>query len=158
MNPTNAAVEPATREVQAAARRVGQELVVVGASSADEIDTVFATLARQRVGGILLNGDTFFAIQRDQIVALAARHVIPTLYSTREFTEAGGLMSYTDDRFESWRQAGNYIGRILKGERPADLPVVQPTKFEFVINLTTARALGLTVPPSLLARADEVIE
>jgi ABC-type uncharacterized transport system substrate-binding protein len=157
-NPTNAAVESNNRDVQAAARSVGQQIIVLNASTANEIETAFATLARQRAGGLLITGDAFFVSRRDQLVALAAHHGIPAVHFAPEFTAAGGLMSYSDDRIESWRQAGLYVGRILKGEKPADLPVLQPTKFAFVINLKTAKALGIEFPPSFHLRATEVIE
>jgi putative ABC transport system substrate-binding protein len=158
VNPTNSGTELNTRNMQAAARGVGQQLIVLSASTPNEIDMAFATLARQRAGGLLASGDAFFTSQRDQIVALAARHGIPAVHFAPEFTAAGGLMSYSDDRIESWRQAGLYVGRILKGEKPVDLPVLQPTKFAFVINLKTAKALGIEFPPSFHLRATEVIE
>jgi putative ABC transport system substrate-binding protein len=144
--------------MQAAARSVGQDVVVVTASTADDIDTAFATASRQGVGGLIAGGDAFYLNRHAQLVALAARYRIPTSYSDRASAEAGGLMSYGDDRLESRRQAGLYVGRILNGEKPADLPVLQPTKFEFVINLKAAKALGITFPPSFHLRADEVIE
>jgi putative ABC transport system substrate-binding protein len=146
--------------MRAAAGSVGQQIIVLNASTMDEIDTAFATIARQRAGALLVNNDIFFffTARRDKLVALAARYRVPTSYFARAFTEAGGLMSYSDDRFESDRQAAMYVGRILKGEKPADLPVLQPTKFDLAINVKTAKALGLTVPDTLLARADEVIE
>jgi putative ABC transport system substrate-binding protein len=158
VNPTNARNDIDKAGMQAAARRVGQQLTVLSASTAAEIDAAFATAAQQRVGAILVNGDAFFTGQPQQLVALAAHHAIPTSYPSRAAAEAGGLMSYGDNRQHSYRQAGVYVGRILKGAKPADLPVVQPSKFELVINLKTAAALGLSVPQSLLARADEVIE
>jgi ABC-type uncharacterized transport system substrate-binding protein len=157
-NPTGITSLGNMTDVQAAARSVGQEIIILNASSVDEIDAAFTTAAERRFGGLLIDVSGFFIGRRDQIVALAARHAIPANYSSRDFVEVGGLMSYGQDFSESNRQAGVYVGRIVKGERPADLPVLQPAKFEFVINLRTAKALGLTVPPTLLARADEVIE
>jgi putative ABC transport system substrate-binding protein len=157
-NPGNVSNADSVADMQAASRSVGQTIVVFNASTEDEIDTAFAGLVRQRVGALLVDGDAYFNSRRDQLVALASRFAIPTIYFFRNFVEAGGLMSYADDRFETNRQAGRYVGRILKGEKPADLPVVQPTKFELTINLKTARALKLEIPPLLLARADEVIE
>ena len=156
-NPTNLTSERSTRDIQAAAGSVGQQMIVLRAGTVDEIDAAFATAARERAGALLVDGDgLLFSRRVDQLAALAARYGIPANYPTRIFSEAGGLMSY--DRLESWRQSGMYVGRILKGEKPADLPVLQPTKFEFVINLKTAKALGLSLPPTLLAIADEVIE
>ena len=157
-NPVGTGTELATQNVLAAARSVGQHLIVLNASTPAEIDTAFATLARERAGGLLVEPDAFFLARHTQLIVLAARYAIPAVYSGPEFPRAGGLMSYSDDRAESFRQAGLYLGRILKGEKPADLPVLQPTKFIFAINLSTAKALGLTVPATLLARADEVIE
>jgi putative tryptophan/tyrosine transport system substrate-binding protein len=157
-NPTGITSLGNMTDVQAAARSVGQEIIILNASSVDEIDAAFTTAAERRFGGLLIDVSGFFIGRRDQIVALAARHAIPANYSSRDFVEVGGLMSYGQDFSESNRQAGVYVGRIVKGERPADLPVLQPAKFEFVINLRTAKALSLTVPPTLLARADEVIE
>jgi putative ABC transport system substrate-binding protein len=158
VNPTNAAIEPNTRNVLNAARSVGQQMVVLSASTTREIETAFTSLAQHQAGGLLISGDAFFNSQRDQLVALAARHRIPAVHFDPGFTAAGGLMSYSDDRVESWRQAGLYVGRILKGEKPADLPVLQPTKFEFAINLKAAKALGLEFPPSFHLRADVVLE
>jgi putative tryptophan/tyrosine transport system substrate-binding protein len=157
-NPTGITSLGNMTDVQAAARSVGQEIIILNASSVDEIDAAFTTAAERRFGGLLIDVSGFFIARRDQIVVLAARHAIPANYSSRDFVEVGGLMSYGQDFSESNRQAGVYVGRIVKGERPADLPVLQPAKFEFVINLRTAKALSLTVPPTLLARADEVIE
>ena len=158
VNPDNARTEGDKSDMEAAARSVGQQIIVVSAGTASEIDTAFGTIARQRAGALLVNGDAFYLSRRDQFVALAARHGIPANYNTREYVATGGLMSYGDDRSESYRQAGNYVGRILKGAKPADLPVLQPTKFEFAINLKTAKALGIEFPPSFQLRATEVIE
>jgi putative ABC transport system substrate-binding protein len=158
VNPTNLQIELNIRDMQAAARSVGQRMIIVSASTAAEIDTAFATLVRERAGGLLTSNDVFFDVRRDQLIALAARHGVPAVYVNSGFTAAGGLMSYSDDRNESLRLAGLYVGRILKGEKPADLPVLQPTKFDFVINLKTAKALGIEFPPSFHLRATEVIE
>lgn len=158
VNPNNPNAEPDARTVQAAADALRQKLVVVGASNEREIEAAFATLVRQRVGGFGVNIDPFFISRRAHIIALAARHALPAIYISADFATAGGLMSYGANTADLWRQAGVYAARILKGERPAELPVMQPTKLELVINMRTARALGLTVPPSLLLRANQVVE
>jgi putative ABC transport system substrate-binding protein len=154
-------VNPASRLIEAmqgAAATKGVQLAVVNAGNESEIDAAFASLVRRQAGGLVVAPEAMFSLRRDQIVALTSRHVLPATYHTRAFVLAGGLMSYAADIYALYRQAGVYAGRILKGERPADLPVQQPTNFELVINQKTAKALGLTVPQTLLARADEVIE
>jgi putative tryptophan/tyrosine transport system substrate-binding protein len=156
--PDGAASPAQIAAVQAASQAVGQRLLIVNAATPGEIDQAFATIVQRNAGAILYSAHQFFQVVRDQLVALAARHRLPAMYEWREFAAAGGLVSYSTNRGEAFRQMGIYVGRILKGERPADLPVVQPTQFELVINLKTAKAIGLTVPPTLLVAADEVIE
>jgi putative ABC transport system substrate-binding protein len=159
VNPANAAsAETNLRDVEAAARVIGLQIRVLNASTSREIDVAFASLDRERVDALFVGTDGFFNSRRVQLATLATRHVVPMTAGNREITEAGGLMSYGSNIAEAWRQVGVYTGRILKGATPADLPVVQASKFELVINHQTARMLGLTVPPSLLALADEVIE
>ena len=145
-------------DVEEAARTIGQQIHLLSASNESEIDAAFATATQLRVGALLVGADPFLNSQRDKIIALAARYAIPAIYEQREHALAGGLMSYGTNLSEGYRQAGVYAGRILKGEKPGDLPVVQSTKFEFVINLKTAKALGIEVPPNLSAEADEIIE
>ena len=158
VNPTNPSAEADIEDVRRAAAAVGQQILLLRASSERDIDAAFEAVVQQRVNALLVAHDPIFLSRRDQFVALAARHAVPTIFEFREFVVGGGLMSYGSRITENYRLGGNYAGRILKGAKPADLPVQQPTKFELVINLKTARALGLTVPPALLARADEVIE
>jgi putative ABC transport system substrate-binding protein len=158
LNSTNANFQTQLRGVQDAIRALGQQVSILSANSEREIEVAFATAAESRAGALLVGSDPFFNNERDQIVALAARYAIPTIYEGREFVMTGGLASYGTSLAEAYRQAGIYAGRILRGERAADLPIVQPTRFEFVINLKTAKTLGLDVPPGLTASADEIIE
>ncbi len=146
------------KDVQTAAAAFGQKILVVNASTPEEVEQAFASIAREKAGAVLYSAHQFYQIVRDQLVALAARHRLPAMYEWREFVEAGGLASYSTSRNDSFRQMGVYTGQILKGAKPSELPVVQPTKFELVINLKTAKALGLVVPNTLLVSADEVIE
>ncbi|MFL6974190.1 MAG: ABC transporter substrate-binding protein [Xanthobacteraceae bacterium] len=158
LNPTNPDADLQRRDVQAAATAIGQQLRIFNASSDSDFDAAFSALVQQRVDALLVGNDAFFTNRREQIVALAARDAVPTIYAFRQFAESGGLMSYSTNLIEVYRQIGVYVGRILKGAKPADLPVVQPTKFGLVINLKTARALGVKISDNLLTLADEVIE
>ena len=157
VNPKSGHAETQLTDVRAAVR-ARQQLLVLNGSTADEIDAAFAAFARERAEALFVGPDPFHLSRRDQLIAQAARHALPVVYAWRDFPAAGGLMSYGPSITDTYRHAGNYAGRILTGEKPADLPVVMPTKFELVINLKTAKALGLTVPDKLLALADEVIE
>jgi len=158
VNPNNPTAERMTEAVQEAARTKRLELHILKASSRDEFETAFASLAQLQAGALLVGNDPFFFNRRDQLVALAARYAVPAMYEWREFVAAGGLASYGTSVASIYRQAGVYVGRVLAGTKPADLPIEQPTKFELVVNLKTASTLGLTVPPSMLDLADEVIE
>jgi putative ABC transport system substrate-binding protein len=157
-NPDSASSEPDIANIQAKARNIGQRVIVLKAQTASAIDAAFASLVEQGAGGLLVSANTFFMNQREQLITLAARHKIPSVYYNSAFAAAGGLMSYSDDRNDSFRQVGPYVGRILKGEKPGDLPVMLPVKFEFVINHKTAKTLGITFPPSFELRATDVIE
>ena len=158
VNPRNPNIPDRSKEIEAAARTIGRQLRFLHASTRHEIEAAFAALTRMGAGALFVGADPFLNSERAAVVALAARHAIPAIYELRDFAVAGGLMSYGTDFADAYRQAGVYAGRILKGEKPADLPVVQSTKFELVINLKTAKALGLEVPPGVSAQADEVIE
>src|SRR5207249_3878930 len=158
VNPANPASESTLRDIAEAARAMGLQIQVLKASTRSEIEAAFATLVRDRADALYVAGDVFFTSRRVQLATLAASHRIPATYPSRQAGEAGGLMAYDTDRVDMFRQVGAYTGQILKGAKPADLPVLQSTKFEFVLNLQTARLLGLEIPPTLLARADEVIE
>ena len=158
LNPTNANFQTQLRGVQDAARTLGQQVSILSASTERDIDVAFATATQSGARALLVGSDPFFSNERDQVVALAARHAIPAIYEGREFVMAGGLASYGTSLTDAYRQAGIYVGRILRGEKAADLPIVQPTKFEFVINLKTAKALGLDVSHGLSSSADEIIE
>jgi putative ABC transport system substrate-binding protein len=158
LNPTRADAESQVREVQDAARALGQRVIILNASTDDEIGHAFASLAQQRIGALLVGSDVFFYRRREKLVALAASYAVPAIYQWREFAAAGGLMSYGTNIADGYRQVGIYAGRILKGAKPADLPVQQSTKVELAINLKAAKALGIEVPMPLLMRVDEVIE
>jgi putative ABC transport system substrate-binding protein len=158
INPINPNSEPQVRDLQTAADALGLKIVTIGASNDQEIDIAFSTLPQRQVRALLVTADGFLISRADQIVMLAARYAIPTMYPLRQYADAGGLMSYGANLPDAFRECGTYVGRILKGARPADLPVLQPSTYELVINLNTAKALGLQVPPALIAIADEVVE
>ena len=159
INPSNStSASSQLKDLETAARTIGMDLRIVNASNERDLDAGFATLAQQHVDALIVSTDPYYNSRREQIVGLAARHAIPATYAFREFADAGGLISYGTSCAHAYRQAGVYVGRILKGEKPAELPVLQPTTLELIINLKAAKALGLNVPPTLIARADEVIE
>jgi putative ABC transport system substrate-binding protein len=158
INPSNPQANRQVMEMEEPARLLGLDLVVLKASTETQLDAAFAALVQQGAGALQIPNDPFFTAQRGKLHVLAARHAIPAMYTDRDDVESGGLMSYGASRWDSYRQVGVYVGRILNGEKASELPVAQPTRFEFVLNLKTAKALGLTVPPSMFARADEVIE
>ena len=158
VNPNNLTATHARRELNAAARRIGQDVVLLDASAEGEFEAAFATLAEKRASALVVSDDALFTNRRAVLVALAARHAVPAIYGRREFAAAGGLISYGASTVDQYYQSGLYVGRILKGAKPADLPFLQPTKFELAINLKAAKALGLTVPNTLIGRADEVID
>ena len=159
VNPNNPGTEVKTKDIRAAAHSLARQLHVANARSEIEIEAAFVASAQLRIGSLVVANNLFFDdSRREQFVALSARYALPAIYGQREFSIDGGLMSYGTNLREAYRQVGIYAGRILRGEKPADLPVVQPTKFEFVINLKTARTLGIEMPPTLLATADEVVE
>ncbi len=158
VNPSSPTSDPFMRDIQAAASVLGLQILLSTVTAEHDLDGVFANLGRQRPAALVVGPDPLFTARAAQIAALAARHALPAIYTTREFAEAGGLMAWGTSLTEQYRLAGTYVGKILKGAKPADLPVLQPTKYELIINLKTAKALGLDVPPKLLALADEVIE
>jgi len=158
VNPNNPGTEPVMKDVTAAAPTIGLHIDVVQVSDSREIEAAFATLVRNKADALLVGPDALLVTRRLQLAILAARHTIPAVYNVRDYPEAGGLMSYGTSQTEAYYQVGVYAGKVLKGAKPADLPVIQSTKYELVINLPTARAIGLDIPPNLLARADEVIE
>jgi putative ABC transport system substrate-binding protein len=158
VNPDNPPSVTEGTTLQEAGVTLGQAIQVLNASTEGHIEAAFAAIAQQRIGALVVSSDPLFLIERKKLAGLTARHALPTIFADREQAEAGGLMSYGASRSEAYRQAGTYVGRVIKGEWPGDLPVVLPTKFNLLINLKTAKALGIEIPPSLLARADEVIE
>jgi putative ABC transport system substrate-binding protein len=158
VNPTTSEGATQAKEIRDAAREIGQRIVVLNAATDVDIGAAFETFSSQQVGAVMVAADQFFSARRDRIIALAMHHAVPAMYHWREFVIGGGLISYGASILDTYRQVGIYVGRILKGAKPADLPVQQPTTFELVINLKTAKTLGLTIPPSIMVRADEVIE
>jgi putative ABC transport system substrate-binding protein len=158
VNPKSPEAEPQLKDIESASRTIGQPIEILNASGEVELDAAFASLVRRGAVALIVSNDAFFNSQRDRIVGLATRHRVPAIYDRRAYAAAGGLVAYGAPYDEAYRQLGVYTGRVLKGAKPADLPVEQPTRFELIVNLRTAKALGLTIPPAILARADEVIE
>ena len=158
VNPRSGVGDFQVSELTTAAKASGQSIVVLNVGAEPDVSAAFETIAKRKVGAVLYSANLFYQVVLDQLIALAARHAVPAMYEWREFVEAGGLMSYSVSRPEAWHQVGLYTGRVLQGARPADLPIVQSTRFELAINLRTAKTLGIAVPPGLVARADEVIE
>ena len=158
VNPNSPTTIEDKEDIQTAARQIGRQIFILTADKEAEIDTAFATLAERHAGGLVVQGDILYTNRRDHFIALAERYAIPAIYMWSEFTSAGGLIAYGNNLAEGYRQVGTYTGRILHGAKPADLPAMQPTRFRLTINLKTAKTLGLTIPPSLLILADEVIE
>jgi putative ABC transport system substrate-binding protein len=158
VDPKNPIAEPDARAARIAAESLGRSLEVVNAGTEAEIDTAFSAMAQRRLGALIVGSFPYFVERHAQVIVLAAHYRIPAIYDQRLFAEAGGLMSYSTDQADTWRQAGGYVGRILKGEKPGELPAQQAAKLEFVINLKTAKAIGLDIPPTVVALADEVIE
>jgi putative tryptophan/tyrosine transport system substrate-binding protein len=158
VNPNNPNTESDTNNARLAADALGRKIIVAKARTREDIDHAFTLLTQERANALLISADPLFSGSREQLATLAARHTLPTMFNSREFALAGGLLSYGPDQADAYREAGIYVGRILSGEKPSNLPVVQPTKFELVINIKTAKSLGLNIPPLLLARADEVVE
>jgi putative ABC transport system substrate-binding protein len=158
VNPNDNTTEAEVTDVQAAARELSQKIIVLTAAAEGDIEAAFATLVQDRASALIVSAGAFFVTRANKIIGLAAQHAMPTMYSRRDWAAAGGLMSYGSNPTETYRQLGIYAGRILSGDKPAHLPVVQSTKFEFILNLKTAKTLGLAIPPGLLAIADEVIE
>jgi putative ABC transport system substrate-binding protein len=158
VNPTRASTRTELEEIRVAADKIGQSVRIFSVSTDRELEDAFSKIVEERIGGLIVHGDPFFTARRDQLVLLTTRHAIPSIFAWREFAASGGLMSFGTSLTTAYRQAGSYVGKILKGAKPIDLPVLQPTTFELVINLRAAKALNLTIPPTLLARADEVIE
>ncbi len=158
VNPTNPNAQTVSKELEAAARTIGMQMRIIHASNEQELDMVFADWSKQRAGALVVTSEGFFDSERERIVGLSLKYSVAGIYPWREYVTAGGLMSYGSNLSDSYRQAGIYVARLLNGEKPSDLPIMQPSKFELVLNLKTARALGISIPPTLLARADEVIE
>ena len=157
-DPNGPDVESESRDLEEAAHAIGHQILMVNAANEREVHAAFAKVVQAGAGGLLIGSGPFFLSQRRQLVALAARHALPTMYNQREYAEVGGLISYGPSQSDAYRRAGAYVGRILKGEKPGDLPVELGTKFELIINLATAKAFGVEIPPTLLSLADEVIE